>query len=691
MEFLQLALKNFKRFAGLDLKFSPGINLLWGPNESGKSTVHEAINCALFGRERNQTIENWNGGSCQVELTLKDTDDIFRLQRGFTDGTLSFGRVAGGEITDASTKKSDVEEKVAGITGFASRDVFDNSVSVRQMRMSMEKTSEFKVVGAEIQRILTGAGSSSASEALKSLENARDDIKGRVRHANVREYDSIAERLGVLAGEKAESQEIRRRSAALIKEIEELREHVASDSERLALLEGMVEKYKHWSELKKQESELDILHKQAFSTLKKIREIDAQLARDHSILENYTALVDKDEEIYENISQIRSKREEFEERLKELGYDRNAVETTTRISRFSIIAASVLTAAGAVLALAVDEWFLLLLIPAAAFIARHIQFRISARVERLAGLAAEGLNRLETEEKSVLGYINCRNTDEALLKIRNYRDLIKQTDEMEITRKALLGDHRLKDWEEQESELARDLSGIRRELKESFADYSPTTQEIESWRSEYTALQKSVPADTARLNKLEGSLDAPAKGMRDLAAIEGEIDYLHLRKDELDFLYKAYDEAADTLRDVIDSVSDEYIPALSERAAEFMKKITSGRYDRVKISPDWDVQVDCEDKAGIDPRALSTGTSDQLYMSLRIACGERLSDGKKLPVILDDPFAGFDESRLINALELLKTLSEETQILLFTHDPMILKWAQGLEKEAAAIHLLNGD
>ena len=45
---LRLRLSDFCRFETLDLSFSPGLNLIRGPNESGKSTLVEAILAALF-------------------------------------------------------------------------------------------------------------------------------------------------------------------------------------------------------------------------------------------------------------------------------------------------------------------------------------------------------------------------------------------------------------------------------------------------------------------------------------------------------------------------------------------------------------------------------------------------------------------------------------------------------------------
>ena len=45
----QLRLYNFKRFQTLDLNLSPDLNVLIGDNESGKSTVLQAIDLAISG------------------------------------------------------------------------------------------------------------------------------------------------------------------------------------------------------------------------------------------------------------------------------------------------------------------------------------------------------------------------------------------------------------------------------------------------------------------------------------------------------------------------------------------------------------------------------------------------------------------------------------------------------------------
>jgi uncharacterized protein YhaN len=64
---------------------------------------------------------------------------------------------------------------------------------------------------------------------------------------------------------------------------------------------------------------------------------------------------------------------------------------------------------------------------------------------------------------------------------------------------------------------------------------------------------------------------------------------------------------------------------------------------------------------------LSQGTVDQIYLALRLAMVESMSENnEKVPMLLDDPFANYDDQRLTRAMHLLSRVAETNQILLFT-------------------------
>jgi len=701
MELVELALSNFKRFTDARFRFHPGLNLLWGPNESGKSTIHEAICCALFGRERGKVLESWNGGCCSVVLTYRsDGKAYYRIERRLTEGVSKLGALAGDELTDVTSGKDEIERILADHLGIASRQVFDNSISIRQTNMSWPETSDMEAVGGEIQRVLTGTAHISAAEALRRLEAGRSAMKGKARPSNPREFDRIAERLGKLAEELADARRSRTQIHNLEEELADLQARIERDSGRLGALAELLERHKRWSELKKSEAEMDGLHQSVFATVRRLKDTIADLKFAQKELEGYTDLVERDDEVAEHLSKIGGRRGELEARLAELESTRQESRSAaSSLAPAILLAGAVLLAfAGLGLGFLVDLRVLLMLIPAAALAIKYAQIRAGGciaefkHIKEMIESARSELKQLDAEEESILSYINCQDAGKAWAKIKKYRSLADRIRELEIALNALLGGRKVEDWEAQDAGLARELSTTRRELEEDFPGYSPTAQETEGWRSEHAALQNSLPSAQARLHEVRGSLEAEKRNARDLAALEGEIEFLHGRKSELEFVYKAYGEAIAALSSVTQAVTGEYLPALSERASGYLERMTSGRYTSVCVKPGWEVGLDCRDRSDIQPSALSIGTLDQMYFALRTACGELLSNNRRLPIMLDDPFVTFDRDRLGNALKLLEALAEESQILLMTHDPYVLDWARRLSSEGfpLQIHELPG-
>ena len=68
-----------------------------------------------------------------------------------------------------------------------------------------------------------------------------------------------------------------------------------------------------------------------------------------------------------------------------------------------------------------------------------------------------------------------------------------------------------------------------------------------------------------------------------------------------------------------------------------------------------------------DAALLSAGTADQLYLATRLAiCDLVLPEEHRVPIVLDDALANFDDARAAAALRWLKEEAKHRQILLFT-------------------------
>ena len=92
---------------------------------------------------------------------------------------------------------------------------------------------------------------------------------------------------------------------------------------------------------------------------------------------------------------------------------------------------------------------------------------------------------------------------------------------------------------------------------------------------------------------------------------------------------KVVEEKKDFIVEVSDGISKNLAPKLSAISSEIFKNLTSSKYGQVYMQKNYDVLI--KDKNIDRPSAsFSSGTIDQVYLSLRIAISEIISK-KTLP------------------------------------------------------------
>jgi uncharacterized protein YhaN len=123
-------------------------------------------------------------------------------------------------------------------------------------------------------------------------------------------------------------------------------------------------------------------------------------------------------------------------------------------------------------------------------------------------------------------------------------------------------------------------------------------------------------------------------------------------------------------------------PRLAARAGGFLKEITGGAYQEVLVSRDLriSIRIPQTNLMTENPeKVLSKGAVDQLYLALRLAMVQSMSESAEgIPLLLDDPFSNYDDQRLERALELLARLSTQNQVLLFTCREDVVRAAQAV-------------
>jgi len=88
MKLIRLHVESFAAIGNVDVEFGPGLNVLYGPNELGKSTVAESIRFALLlphASTHSEPYIGWSGGGDPtVELTFEtEAQRIWRVRKQF--------------------------------------------------------------------------------------------------------------------------------------------------------------------------------------------------------------------------------------------------------------------------------------------------------------------------------------------------------------------------------------------------------------------------------------------------------------------------------------------------------------------------------------------------------------------------------------------------------------------------------
>ena len=140
MRIIQLNISQFGCFENKRIELDGGLNLIFGENESGKSTVLSFIKFMLYGLTRRSATNfereraiSWSGHRAAGSMTLECGSKLYRIERSFTEsGRSGSEKLAILCLDDGSTVTTELQpgEYFLGVP----REVFEGSACVGQMR-----------------------------------------------------------------------------------------------------------------------------------------------------------------------------------------------------------------------------------------------------------------------------------------------------------------------------------------------------------------------------------------------------------------------------------------------------------------------------------------------------------------------------------------------------------------------------
>lgn len=684
MRISRIRIDSYGRIRDRTMDVAPGLTVVHGPNESGKTTVMEFI--------RN-TLVPTNKRDVYPERAKTDSGSILYEEDG-REGEITLTQKARG---------GDVPDPIARLEPDLFRSVF---------AMGQRDLDDDKVVtsGDIVTRFLSVPGGAGMPSAIESITKRVDADVGKTTRSpsRLRGLDSRADELdSEIAGLRSSAEsygELARRLDDLNKDLEEAgRDAEASkkESKVFALYESQKGNYEKLSAARRELNSLGEFRRvskadsdRAVTLEAEVRSAESNLESDRkevSRLRGPLGHVDPDtvSGLSGRIREVAAGRDRYRS---ESSKPRAAPAPVRKGPNPAVVLGAVLAVLG--IAASVFTVYTLVLSLAGLAVAvvgygrgrtpvPSVPLRDEAFISAYEGDVRELSSKLGVRADSVENAVDAMLTlADAHDRLRNHESISVRIKEAFISKKGELdsfyaGYSGKAGFEEcvrrtvKEAELRTTINNMRDAIRTSGLDPEQPRCPVESRPSE--------DPDIARLSVEKGSVEAEMRHVLDTEKLDSLIDARESLEAERRRVLM--DGAVAVLASAIasEACDDAYStvqPGVAATADRYLSMMTSGRY-RIDLDPRRKDTLAVVDPEGVKgPKRWSTGLRAQVLLSLKLAVARELGDGK-VPIVLDDVLLPFDPVRKEGALRALEGISEEMQVLFFTCDPSVAEIVSG--------------
>lgn len=574
----ELELTHFGKFHHKRIPFDQGVNVIYGKNEAGKSTIHAFIRGMLFGIDKQRSkgvqdlyaqYEPWdNQGEFSGVMWFSVNETNYRLERSFlkTNRYMHlYNENTGMEMVPA---EEELERLLLGMT----ESIYNNTVSIGQLKSPTDD-------GLVLELRSHMANLQSAKTLEIDLEKSKVHLHEELERYDALYLDDVDEQVT-----KAKSE-----SLFLEQEIETLSSKEQDLQEQL--LEKKEEEFNRYSNEKEKQQELE----------KSILDYNSQLNRLKRELNRWSSDLEK------------LKRDRYAKKYKDLEAAREPNKESKVSAILKILGLLLFLAGFAIFVLVYMVW------------ERDLPHPLFEYWWALMGLGVV----------SVIVSL-------AIAKLHKQRTIIYK----------LLSDKRNKCEEAEES--IEQITKLQQDL---------ILKRSESYPEEYQEIHGEIDMLEKEIMKLsweqQQKLDEYNASIAVLDSAEEKYDLNNRILVEKQAIVLAIKTLETVAQEIYDSFGDE----LNKKASEYLAMVTKGKYTQLVIKEDFSIYLHTKDHL-IPIYQVSRGTIEQVYLSIRLSASKLFWPQANMPLLLDDTFAYYDDSRVFEALKLLKSLN--CQVIIMT-------------------------
>lgn len=606
MKIKDLKINGFGKLKDKEINFQDGINIIYGENEAGKSTLLKYITAMFYGLSKNKNggtipeiekYEPWNNEEFSGKISYElDNNETYEVYREFKKKN---PKIFNKNLEDIS-KEFNVD-KTKGIEFFKDQvgieeDIFTSSVITKQAEVKLDEKEQNTLI-QKISNILgTGEDTTSYTTIVNKLKKKLNDEVG-TSNTKERPINIIENRIHELISQK--------------EELEKYSSYKFDIDERISRINEEIEKLnKDIDRLREANIEKD-----------KLKENENRININKEVLNR----------IQDEIDNLNNEKKEYK------------VENKAKLSKVNLISIILLLILSVISLIFKSNTYIKILLPVVLGI--YCIYLITKVY-----LKNKDNNKVKEKQKEIIERIK-------ILEENKERQLIE------------LG--------KIEEEYNKELVEIKN--KSGIVDLNNLLELISD-------KQKSINEASIKLHTLKIDNDNAIPKLEKLVNIEEELESLKEDRVNLERKRDNIKRTLEYLEIAYNKMKEQITPKFTEELSKVMDRISEGKYKNVRINTNGEIVVEQKNGEYIKAENLSIGTIDQLYLSLRLATIKEITK-ENMPIILDEAFAYYDDTRLQNILNYLANEYNNKQVIIFTCTDREKQILEKLQIKYNLIHL----
>ena len=608
MKLNNLKINGYGKLSNKEIKLNKNINVIYGRNEAGKSTLLNFIKSIFYGASKNKNGKNisdyekflpWKGeefsGKVSVEL---DNGEKYEIFRDFKKKNPIIYNENGQDISlEYPTDKSKGIDFISNKIGI-DEDTFENTIMVAQNDIKINGSAQNTIIQKISNMVSSGDETISYKKTIDKINKMQLEEIGTER-TREKPINVVNDKISELKNSKGKLEMYKSSLEENDFDIRRIQENIEYEETKLALYRVLKESNEK-SKIKNKE--IEVIRNIRDEYFKKIEELDGKI----------------DEDSKEKIKKEKKSSVLF------------------WISIIGIIIASIIY-----LVVSTNKGFAWIFLILGTFIT-IIEIIQTIRFKKSKKIRIKELEELENKIEQ---------------EIKIFRDNIKsRQDEIDFKQDEI---------KDAENEVNRIVMNKFEEKLDS--DFIEECFELESDEIESKIISENDKINTLKIE--EGAKQNQKEAMREelngISKIQEKLDVLEDEKEYLMSLNNSYNLAKDGLSKAYENIRNSLSPVFSDKLSQISSKISNNKYEQINFNDVDGLIVQVDDGRFLPVERLSQGTIDQMYLGLRLASIDTISN-ENMPVILDETFAFFDDERLKNILEFINNEYKDRQIIIFT-------------------------